>query len=189
MNYPFLVSVARKTVEKLVDDWKETPYKWNRERDIQVELSSRLNQMFSIIGKDTLEGRYDSVKSGYKDRQHWARVCCEPHLKYIYKNGKKYSCYPDVVIWDDIPDPESPPDDWPILWACEIKYTSSRPSSWDIEKLEYLIKQKRIKFGCWLTLRFETSEQRNSSDWKRNKLGPKLWTCEAYLPIRKSLPT
>lgn len=183
MNYPYLVNSAWYVLEKLVRDWQKHPYRFDRERDVQVELASRLSTLFSLVDEDTVEGNYEDVIEGFQNNQLHSRIACEPYVPYTYKDGNDYGCYPDVVIWDEIEDPNSPPNEnWPTLWACEIKYTTNEPGAWDIEKLEYLIEQKRIRFGGWLTMRFQRAKKGNGLLWKRNKLGSHLWTCEAFLP-------
>ena len=91
------------------------------------------------------------------------------------------------VIWDEIKDPNLPPEDhWPVLWACEIKYSTGKPSDWDIEKLEYLVSQSRIKFGCWLTLRFQRAVKGSGITWVKNKLGKKKGSVQFCLELAGS---
>jgi hypothetical protein len=84
-------------------------------------------------------------------------VSCEPRISYQFEDGKTYECLPDIVVWDDIADPDQPPDlephtNWPILWACEIKYGYKEPSDWDLKKLRYLVAQGTMQHGCWLKM-------------------------------------
>ena len=124
-RYPFLVELAWHVTEAFVADWQREPFLWDRERDIQVALASRLSTVLLSLGKGTVEGEYTGT--GFKGIQTYSRISCEPPLR-ISVRGKTRICYPDVVLWDDLSDPHKPPADWPALWACEIKYgAGSRP--------------------------------------------------------------
>lgn len=187
-NYPSLVNVAWDIVNKFLKEWQSQPYRWFRERDVQVALASRLDLAYNLMGYGTLEGKYESVVEGYENTQIWSRVSCEPSIKYIYKeDDKQYICRPDIVVWDDIDDPNNPPDAtggyWPILWACEIKYDTQiePPSSWDLKKMKYLIGEKKLRFGCWLQMKLELGVG-DGIVWQKEGLEQNLWYCNAKLP-------
>lgn len=183
MNYPYLIQSAWRVVGKLVLDWQNQPYRWEYERDIQVELSSRLSQLYTLINEDLIEVHYDNVLEGYENKQFRSRVGCEYLVRFRYKDGKNYGCHPDVVIFDKPNNKKVlTSTTLPILWACEIKYSYSKPDSWDVDKLEYLINQSQINYGCWLTLIKERAKTKQSINWLRNKGNRKLWICEARLP-------
>ena len=150
MSYPYLVNSAWYVVENLIQDWQKQPYRWDKEIDIHTELAGRLSNLCELVGRGVVEGTYKDVIPGFEP-QLWSRVACEPYVSYMYEN-KLCRCHPDIVIWDDLANPESPPEEanWPILWACEIKYTNKEPGDWDLEKLQYLVRQNHIKHGCWL---------------------------------------
>lgn len=183
MSKKFLVDAARRVVERLVLDWQLEPDRWERERDVQVELCSRLNQLYRILGSDTVSATENGKMFNYN------RAACEPCVEYTYRDKKKYLCYPDVVIWDELlnsKDTQVSFENWPILWACEIKYTFSEPDNWDVEKLEYLIQQTKVEFGCWLMLIKKEAKGHASIVWQKDKANGKLWACKAYLPIATS---
>lgn len=148
-----LSEIAWNVVNSFVVDWQRAPYRWSTEIDVQVELASRLLSEYKQIGKDTVIGNYRGAVPGFEHNQVWNRVCCEPK---VYFNNREY-CYPDVVVWDDILDANSPPDaeeyrNWPIIWLCEIKLDWSDMSGWDQEKMERLLAENTTQYACGLQL-------------------------------------
>ncbi len=190
MSYPYMVNTAWYAVNSMIELWQNNPYHWANERDIQVELASRLKKIYELTGYSSMLGNYPDAIKGYEGNQQWSRVSCEPSISYTYKDGKRYKCYPDVVVWEDIKNPNSPPDidennNWPILWACEIKYDSSSKSSWDLEKMTYLVDQKILKYGCWLRIESKRVKRGSGIRWENKKAGARLWVCHVNLPPMK----
>jgi hypothetical protein len=54
-----------------------------------------------LRGIDKVLGNYPDVDPGFKGRQLWSLVTCEPTIEYIYKNEERSECRPDIVIWGD----------------------------------------------------------------------------------------
>jgi hypothetical protein len=188
--YPYLVQIAWDTVEKFLRDWQYEPYRWSQEIDIQTEIASRICSVYRIIGYDTVMGNYSGAVSGFERNQKWNRVCCEPTIRYKYTDGKIYNCKPDIVVWDDIPDPDSPPDatedsNWPMLWLCEIKFEGKKEENWDIEKMKYLLTQNDAKYACWLNLSRKRADTGNGIIWEKSIASERLWLCTAMLPAVK----
>jgi len=187
--YPYLVQTGWNVVERFLLDWQRQPYRWEHEIDVNAEIFSRLSTIYRLIGKDTIVGNYPNAVLGFEHKQEWSRAACQPCVSYTYSDKSKCHCYPDIVIWDDIEDPNSPPDlhgdNWPILWACEIKYGQQTPSDWDLKKLRYLISQKHIKYGCWLKMSLVRADYGSGLEWDRDQEEAKLWICEARLPSQK----
>jgi hypothetical protein len=187
-QYPHLVQLAWYTVDKLVLDWAKNPYYWEKEIDIQAELRSRLALAYSVLGvNEVVAVESDSVDSPHEITYRYSRAACEPSIRYKYKDGQVYRAMPDVVIWDDLPDPRKYPEDnseevWPILWACEIKYVNAEPTEWDIEKLGYLLDQERIQYGCWLTFALDSALKKPITKWDKVTHGARLWKCTAIAP-------
>ncbi|MCG3168004.1 MAG: hypothetical protein POELPBGB_03804 [Bacteroidia bacterium] len=129
------LTIARNTVAKLVEDWQQNPCDWYSEIDIQSELRSRLATVFTILGMEKV-----TWKTGNQDFKH-TRVQCEPEFEE-YK--------PDLVIWGDKTDPDVNDEEWPALWACEIKYVKDT-SEKDIDKLQRMIERQDILYGCALS--------------------------------------
>jgi hypothetical protein len=181
---PYLVEIAWDTVNRLLADWQREPYRWSKEIDFQVELASRLGTVLDVLGRGTIVANYPDPIPGFEKRQIWSRVCCEAKVKYVYEDGASYDCLPDVVVWDDIPDADHPPDDgdgaYPILWLCEIKLDAAKPGNWDVEKLTYLVTQDRARFGCWLNLTRSRCTSGTGISWR--KPIDRLWICDATLP-------
>lgn len=182
-NYPYRVLSAWYVVEQLARDWQADPYRWDREIDFQAELFSRLSQVYRLVGVGTVKAIYKKETDPLEREPQYSRVACEPWIDYRSK-GRKYRAYPDIVVWDDIPDPTKPPPIWPVLWACEIKYGSSSKDGAgpDLEKLGYLIRQRRIQYGCWLRLFFKRAREGDGLFWNKHAIGQKLWICDAYFP-------
>ena len=192
MRYPAVVQVAWDVVEKFLREWQYAPYKWDKEIDVQAELYSRLASVYRAIGKDEIRGNYKDVVVGFEGKQIWSRVCCEPRIPYVYRDGKKYHCFPDLVVWDDAENPDNPPDtggdtSWPILWVCEIKfYGESSQGKWDIEKMSYLLTQGRAKYGCWLNMHLARAKRGSGMYCKKSVDDERLWVWTAELPAKKS---
>jgi len=109
-------------IKKFIEDWKKSPYVWGNEIDAQVEIASRIKNGLRELGEESLKAQY----SGYKKEEKSIRLCCEPPI-YYEKGGKRSKCFPDIVVFDNIPDAKRPPDErdqynWPMIWICEIKY-------------------------------------------------------------------
>lgn len=187
-QYPHLVQLAWYTVEKLVTDWAKNPYYWEQEVDIQAELRSRLALAYSLLGVDeVIAVENDPANPRNTVTYRYSRAACEPSIRYKYKDGRSYRAMPDVVVWGDLEDPRNSPkgdDAWPILWACEIKYTNAGPTEWDIEKLGYLLDQNRIRYACWLTFSVDAELQKPKIDWDKLSHGTRLWKCAARTPKR-----
>lgn len=190
-TYPTPVQIAWDTIEKFLSDWQSEPYRWSKEIDVQTEIVNRISSVYKIIGKDTVTGNYSDEVPGFEHDQKWNRICCEPKISYTYKDGKKYICYPDIVIWDAIENPDIPPDEngysnWPMLWVCEIKFGGKKKRNWDIEKMKYLLTQNDTKYACWLNFFRKRAEEGNGITWKKSiTKKKKLWFCEAMLPASK----
>jgi hypothetical protein len=179
-HYPHLVQLAWDTVEKLVTDWTKNPHYWELEIDIQSELRSRLSMIYSLTGYGEVE--YKEEEKTELRTFRYSRVACEPSIKYVYSDGKEYYAKPDVVVFDKIPDPFKKPDNWPILWACEIKYKSSEKPEWDAEKLGYLLDKQQVQYGCCLTFRIDKSLKEPSVSWEKDLHGTQLWKCTVSAP-------
>ena len=116
MSYPYLVQIAWDTINQFIFDWQKQPYKWGTEINIQAEIYSRLSNAYNLIGKGTVTRNYKGAARGFERNQIWNRVSCEEKVNYKYKDGKKYHCFPDLIIWDEVDNPDCPPDEnWPML--------------------------------------------------------------------------
>ncbi len=181
-NYPYLVQTAWNVVNGFVDDWQKTPQRWLREIDLQTELTRRLVTCFELLKKDTVSGNYAEPWDVFKNRQIWSRIVNEP---YIFKNDNR-RCHPDIVIYDDIADVNSPPDElketnWPILWACELKLNNDPKDNGDLEKLKGLIQKGDIQYG----LRLSFYQEFGTGDgvmWNKDLENQKLWSCSVRVP-------
>jgi len=187
--YPYLVQIAWDTIGKFLRDWQCEPYRWSTEIDIQTEIARRICSVYQIIGSDTVIGNYEGAVPGFERNQKWNRVCCEPTILYKYTDGKIYKCKPDIVVWDNIANPDSPPDatgnsNWPMLWLCEIKFEGKKEENWDIEKMTYLLTQNDAKYACWLNLFRKRADKGNGIIWEKSIESERLWICTAMLPAR-----
>jgi hypothetical protein len=187
MAYDKLTQIAWNVLDQFLLDWQAEPFRWDRERDVQVEIASRLSQVYRLIGEHTLLGRYPGFKIA--QAQRWSRVSCEPKILYTFSDGKQYRCHPDIVIWDGIKDADAPPDangdrNWPMLWACEIKYGHEEPDDWDIQKLRYLVSLQDggIRNGCWLRMLRTPAESGSGIQCRRDELDGRLWVYDVRLP-------
>ena len=187
-NYPYYVQTARYVLDQFFCEWQNDPCRWYQEIDVQAELSSRLQTIFSLVGDHTVSKPNYYKPSVIGKTAEFSRVTCQPRISYVYSDKKRYYCYPDIVIWDDaeITEFEAIDDgNWPMLWVCEIKYTNQKTGKWDEEKLGYLISQKLTKFGCWVRMKIERATSGNGITWNTKLMDSKLWICDVTLPSAK----
>ena len=188
-GYPYLVQTAWYVIEQFIDDWQREPYRWYQEIDIQTEISNRLKQIYQLIGEDSILMKSHYKVQGLTDIQKFSRVTCQTYVSYTDSDGKDFSCVPDIIVWDEVDDLEKYPEgissSWPILWACEIKYSGVKHGDWDQEKLRYLVEQSRAKFGCWLQFYLERSNYGDGIKWKKAGKDPKIWIGEIRLPAEE----
>lgn len=193
-----LIGLAFKVIKSFIRDWQKSPYKWDKEIDIQVEIASRIKTCYQKLGKDEMNASYKVNIKGFEREQVYSRVCCEPIVFYKYEDGIRYPCFPDIVIYQDIENPKPPPDEteqktnWPMLWICEIKYwtewiSTPKKDDWDINKMKYLLKQKDgTKSACWLTFYRERERDLSSKGIKIKRYeNNRLWECVVRLPAIK----
>lgn len=184
-----IAALAWDIVETFLHDWQKEPYRWNQEIDVQVEIAGRLSTALKVIGKDTVKGNYHDAVSGFEGRQVWNRVCCEPKLWL----GPGEYCFPDVVVWDDIQNPDQPPDaipgrNWPAIWLCEIKLDWSDTSRWDKEKLEQLISKDIARSAVGLEL-FRRRAEPGADGLSWSLSSSRLRFCKAKLPTSNESKT
>jgi hypothetical protein len=190
MPYPYLVQIAWDVVNNFILDWQKQPYRWGIEREIQAEIYSRLSNAYNLIGKGAIKGNYKGAIKGYEHNQIWNRVACESKINYKYKDGKTYHCFPDLIVWDEIENSDSPPkenENWPMLWLCEIKANSSNrvigsDKDWDVEKLEYLLTQNYVRHALWLNFFHQRSKKKKAINWSKPLKDRELWVCTVNLP-------
>ena len=154
-----MIDIVWDVLENFVEDWRNSPYEWTTEIDIQAELANRLRQNLKDRKQLYQKAKYDYIRHG--EMQDYSRVCCEWSTNYNDSQGRRVYCSPDIIVYDNIDDPNNPPDrekhtNWPMLWICEIKYNTEDKSTikeewkWDIEKLGILLDQKETKYACGL---------------------------------------
>lgn len=101
-----MIKKIEKVVNGFIEEWKKDPYAWGNEIDVQVELASRIKTVLKTLGKEYLQAQY----KGYKKAEKFNRLCCEPPIYYL-KDGIRKKCFPDIVVFDDIPNYQNPPDE------------------------------------------------------------------------------
>jgi len=191
-----VVITAWRQVEEFIRDWQKSPYELEKERDVQVELVSRIKAALKKHKMDTYWANFRKyIMKGDERGQVYSRVCCEPRLYYKDKKNTRNVCRPDIVIWDNLRNPTSPAKDlhklgknYHMLWICEIKYRppwksddEERKSSWDLDKMKRLLKQRDIEYACWLHINFKRTTSGNGC--KKIKLeGGRLRRYDIKLP-------
>lgn len=184
---PQIVEESEKIIETFINKWQINPYLWMTEIDVQAEIATRIRSFLQLRGIDKVLGNYSDAVSGFEGRQLWSLVTCEPTITYKYKNEQESDCRPDIVIWDKNVDSDNPPDkesgNWPILWACEIKFGRRQNTKWDLEKLRYMISQKVIAYGCSLNISLNRANHGNGISWKDDDIEDEhIVICTAQLP-------
>ena len=170
-----LVNIAWRELEGFIKDWLRSPNEWLDERDIQVEIASRIKRRYKEKGQDTIWAKYTDKRYGEKILKQgitMGRVACEPPTYYRPRRGRHEAYRPDIVIWSDITHPEKPYEKHYLqkrndhmLWVCEIKYRPPwKPTYYsadkrDLDKLQKLLKQKDgTKFACCLNIAYKVND-------------------------------
>lgn len=174
---PALVETIWRVLGQFATDWEQAPYRWERERDIQMVLAARIDLAMHLLGEDVVTGRYT-------EERRFNRVGCEPRL-YLDRKQSRY-CFPDIVVWNSLGTPSDPPDrvdswrgNWPVLWACEIKHDSADGGAeMDEAKLNSLIKSGDVQYGCVLNVKRGPGERR----WHQKMPGGRLWRLDLRIP-------
>jgi hypothetical protein len=150
-----LIEIADRVVELFAEEWKVSPYLWLQEIDVQVELVARIKSSVANAFPDLsyLKGSISIRVNGDSKEQMFSRITCEPYVK---PPGGGYRILPDIVIWDD-GNGESQyinDGDWPIIWACEIKYKTTDYGLSDFNRLKGLVEgqPRRAEKGHLLSL-------------------------------------
>jgi hypothetical protein len=140
MNAQLAAQIGNDAISEFLVDWKENPWAWMQEVDVQVDLIARIKKKFAV------EDKYVFARHGYYPdlQRKFSRVTCEP---YVLIERSRSAIHPDIVIWGDEKDVRKRTEYinsgyWPILWACEIKYSFVDPARGEEEdrsRLEQLI--------------------------------------------------
>jgi hypothetical protein len=178
-----LVKIAHTQIEQFIKDWQKSPYIWEKEADVQIEIASRIKHALKKCKMDIYWAKYRKyVMKGHERGQIYSRVCCEPKVFYQETRNKTEVCRPDIVIWDSLKDAASPDEtldkkriNYPLLWVCEIKYRppwkkddTARKKAWDLDKMKYLLQQEGgTKHACWLHINFKRAASGNGIGRKK----------------------
>jgi hypothetical protein len=156
-----ICELIRQVVDTFVKEWACKPLHWLQEIDIQCDLFSRLSKTLTDCKKCDLEARH----SAYPNQHEFCRITCEPYVLLLEKRYK-----PDIVVWDDASNTTDTLDSgrWPILWVCEIKYTTYAPDASDLGKLRQMLQNDTALSACWIKLilnqKTNIPEQEKSND-------------------------
>lgn len=191
--YPEKVEVAWKVINQFIEDWQNDPYHWINEFSIQSEIYQRLKTVYTYFGWNKVEAKYTDkwVLDGYEEKQNWSRVVCEQKMNYKWQK-KLYSCFPDIIIKNDIANPHKPYDlkydNWPSLFVCEIKVDGKeqKEDDWDdIKKLRELIKMPdAVDYACWLNFKFKLGLKKPYHVWHTDSKN--LFVCNITVPDLKT---
>jgi hypothetical protein len=166
MSANLIAELAYNIVEQFGVEWQAQPYYWDREIDVKVELASRLKTALRLLGLGDVIGCYPSEKDVNEQRIVFSRVRCDAtvYLGSPKRRSGDRQVRPDIVIWDDLEDPDTAENcergdmHWPIIWACELKYMGD--TSQDSDKLLELLAKGRIQRACLLDIHWEEHAQR-----------------------------
>ena len=152
-----MIKIIWTTLDNFIETWRNSPYLWTTEIDIQADIACRLRQAFYENQQRNLEASYSHVREG--KIQAYSRVCCEWQTNYIHPKDGKACFAPDIIVYKDISDSKQPPDqdkytNWPMLWVCEIKHntedTSAQYREYDKKKMMLLLEQNQTEYACLL---------------------------------------
>lgn len=143
-----VIPAIESTVQQFIVDWNKSPFLWDTEMDIHVELASRLKTVLREFG--LLQQKVSYKGYGHIDV---SLLSCGYPVEFDEKKKESSYCRPDIQIWKPAEDSQNPPDriegiNWPILWICEIKYKTEiggdqnkKNREGDIGKLKRLAKE------------------------------------------------
>jgi hypothetical protein len=96
--------------------------------------------------------------------------------------GTSYA-HPDIVVWDDHDSRMTTLNSgkWPMVWACEIKYTTGEPDPTDLDRLRQMLRDKVLYVGCWIKLIVNTTTDMSDHDTTND---PNLWIIEERVSIQ-----
>jgi len=132
-----IVEDVNEILKVMVKDWSKDPLMFYSEHDVQAEIFRRLKGYLELRGLLYVEGlkefKFDKCDIEKDAGQKWHRLHCEVHLKC--KNPPR-GINPDIIIWDNLDDYNIDEkkyldivynfkNNWPMIWACEIKYYHS----------------------------------------------------------------
>jgi hypothetical protein len=172
-----IIEGVRRVVHQFAKEFREQPYRYWREIDVQVALTSRIDALLRTLGLDLVRGNYPKAIPGFQGKQLWSRVSCEPSI-WMKEGGKQSRCNPDIVIWKQLEDENDPPDqlgnrwrgNWPMLWACEIKLDDVKKTGWDEEKLLQLLGSGELDFGCIVDISRKTGAESTETTKEEGRL-------------------
>ena len=162
------VAECSKVIKRFCMEWRENPFFWSSEIEIQAELYCRLMSIFKDDEK-IVEAHYTGWKLAEGQKRKWQRVCCEWPRYYIDDASKtRKLCRPDIIVWKSEPESLSPMNvkseedkgNFPILLAIEIKTDMSNrglqeKSKGDEDKLTKLISYNDVNYACVINFHFQ----------------------------------
>ena len=162
MRYPFVVEQTWAVLDQLATDMLRWPSRYQTEADIQAEFHRRLSNAFEATGTDIYGATWND-EHGEEIYPKFSRIGCQHGVR---AKDSGTLVFPDIVIYDDLEDPEAWPDDdwqWPVSMAIEFKHRhKTAPDHADVLKLARLIRHENAQFGCWINVE-RTSDSENKA--------------------------
>lgn len=158
-------------INQFLQEWRDSPFLWLQEIDIQVEIASRISRVLRLQGLHTIQAHH----SHYSGTHSFSRVTCEPYVKV---QGSPTYVHPDIVVWDDGDDSNQTLNsgEWPILWVCEIKYVAEQPNDDDLHRLQQIVARETTASACWLKMLLGPSVSHGGINWMQSG---RIEICEA----------
>lgn len=147
-----IVKSAEEAIKKFAEDWSKNPYIWDTEADVHAELYKRIYKRLKRLG-GVMKERYKEWDSC----ENFSSVYCKPLVHRRIKGNKSDRIHPDIVIYKktkplSLKELDKNKQNEPMLWVCEIKYSTEWGSQFlsenikkDIRKLDGLYKQRKDK--------------------------------------------
>jgi len=172
-----LCKLIRNRVDTFISEWKTNPSHWLQEIDVQCDLARRIHLLLKHQKADVLQARH----SHYQAEREFSRLTCEPYVS-LGGAGTSYA-HPDIVVWDDHDSRMTTLNSgkWPMVWACEIKYTTGEPDPTDLDRLRQMLRDKVLYVGCWIKLIVNTTTDMSDHDTTND---PNLWIIEERVSIQ-----
>jgi hypothetical protein len=156
-----IVGLATRVAHELGREWQREPRYFERESDLVAELGARLRTVLRFLGRDWVSdpGGLNAEPGG---PCRYGAVTINTCL--LGADGKS-NVYPDIVIWAAAPlARDFRRDGWPVLWACEVKYTFADCGHDDFSKLAALVSAGRVGAACYLQFVAQTVESLEQHD-------------------------
>ena len=92
-----ILEVIYKEIDQFVEEWRTSPFEWDTEADIHVDVSSRIKEVIKLIDADSQKVKYDG--------HGLIKVSLISNEYRVFKGSKSKNreyCKPDILVFKRI---------------------------------------------------------------------------------------